>query len=76
MSSPALDIAAMSPAERIALIERLWEALDEGHLPVTPENRAVLDDRLADLEADRASGRPLGVPWEEVRERWAGERYR
>ena len=51
------DIAALSPEERLALIDDLWESLDElaarGAADGTaiPEwHRMTLDDRLLDLE--------------------------
>ncbi|HEU4366827.1 MAG TPA: addiction module protein [Methylomirabilota bacterium] len=40
----------LSPSERLQLIEALWNTLSEEDIPVTPEERALLDERLADLE--------------------------
>ena len=40
----------LSPSDRLELIEALWDTLSEDDLPVTPEERALLDERLADLE--------------------------
>ena len=42
----------LSPDDRLQLIEALWDTLSEGDLPVTREERALLDTRLADLEAN------------------------
>ena len=42
----------LSPSERLQLIEALWDTLSEEDIPVTPEERALLDARLADLEAN------------------------
>jgi putative addiction module component (TIGR02574 family) len=42
----------LSPSDRLQLIEALWDTLAEADLPVTPEQRALLDARLADLEAN------------------------
>jgi putative addiction module component (TIGR02574 family) len=40
----------LSPSDRLELIEALWNTLSEEDIPVTPEERALLDERLADLE--------------------------
>ena len=40
----------LSPNDRLELIEALWDTLAEDDIPVTPEERALLDERLADLE--------------------------
>jgi putative addiction module component (TIGR02574 family) len=76
MTLADLDLSTLTTADRLALIERLWEALDEREVPVTPEERDLLDARLADLDADVAACRPAGLAWEDVRARWATERRR
>ena len=55
----------LSPSDRLQLIEALWDTLSEEDIPVTPEERALLDARLADLEANPADQNP----WSEVRAR-------
>jgi putative addiction module component (TIGR02574 family) len=40
----------LSPSDRLELIEALWNTLSEEDIPVAPEERALLDERLADLE--------------------------
>ncbi len=55
----------LSPSERLQLIEALWETLSEEDIPVTPEERALLDARLADLEANPDDQ----SPWSEVKAR-------
>jgi putative addiction module component (TIGR02574 family) len=64
MSKPALNIDALSPDERLRLIEELWESLSEkpAAVPLTDAQREELDRRLDDLER---SG-PEGIPWEQV----------
>jgi putative addiction module component (TIGR02574 family) len=42
-----IDIDGLSPQERLDLIGRLWDSLDEEDLPLTPEQEAELDHRLA-----------------------------
>ncbi len=56
---------SLSPSERLELIEALWDALSEEDLPVTPEERVLLDARLADLEANPEDQ----SPWAEVKAR-------
>jgi putative addiction module component (TIGR02574 family) len=58
-------IRELSPAERIELIERLWESFVEAPdaLPVTEEQRAELRRRLAEHERDPDAAKP----WSEVR---------
>jgi putative addiction module component (TIGR02574 family) len=55
----------LSPSDRLQLIEALWDTLSEEDLPVTPEERALLDARLADLEANPGDQNP----WSEVKAR-------
>jgi putative addiction module component (TIGR02574 family) len=52
MAKPDLDIRALSPDERLDLIERLWESLeaDEDAIPLTDEQRSELDRRLTSTE--------------------------
>lgn len=50
---------------RLELIEALWETLSEEDLPVTPEERALIDARLADVEANPADQ----SPWSDVKAR-------
>jgi putative addiction module component (TIGR02574 family) len=64
MSKPQIDIASLTPAERLSLLEELWDSLasePEG-VPLTPAQRAELDRRLDDLDAEG----PVGIPWDEV----------
>jgi putative addiction module component (TIGR02574 family) len=62
----AQRIRELSPAERIDLIEQLWESFvdDPATLPVTAEQREELRRRLADHERDPGAARP----WSEVRD--------
>jgi len=58
-------IRELTPAERIELIEQLWESfLEEPEsLPVTEEQRAELRRRLSEHERDPDAAKP----WPEVR---------
>jgi putative addiction module component (TIGR02574 family) len=55
----------LSPSDRLQLIEELWDTLSEEDIPITPGERALLDARLADLEANPGDQ----SPWSEVKAR-------
>jgi putative addiction module component (TIGR02574 family) len=59
-----LDIASLTPEERLSLLEELWDSLaaTPGAVPLTGPQRAELDRRLDDLDREG----PVGIPWEEV----------
>ena len=54
-------------AERMRLVDELWESilLQADEVPLTDEQRAELDRRLARYEADPSTA----SPWDEVRAR-------
>jgi putative addiction module component (TIGR02574 family) len=64
MARPALDITKLTPAERLQLVEELWDSLCDAPeaVPLTEAQRAELDRRLDDLEQEG----PIGIPWDEV----------
>ena len=49
-------IADLSPAEKLSLIEKLWDSLDDSQIPVTAAQRDELDQRLATADADAKCG--------------------
>jgi putative addiction module component (TIGR02574 family) len=55
----------LSPRDRLQLISELWDTLSQEDIPVTAEDRALLDSRVADLEANPADQ----SPWPEVKAR-------
>jgi len=55
----------LSPSDRLELLEALWDTLSDEDLPVTPEDRALLDERLADVERNPDAQ----SPWDEVKAR-------
>ena len=66
MSTDLLEKALkLSLKDRLQLIEALWDSLSEEDVPVTSEDRALLDARLADFEANPGDQ----SPWPEVRAR-------
>jgi putative addiction module component (TIGR02574 family) len=64
MRKRSVDIAALTPEERLTLLEQLWDSLTATPevIPLTDAQRDELDRRLDDLERDD----PLGIPWDDV----------
>jgi putative addiction module component (TIGR02574 family) len=66
MSTSLLDEALkLSPRDRLQLISELWDTLSQEDIPVTADDRALLDSRLADLEANPGNQ----SSWPEVKAR-------
>jgi putative addiction module component (TIGR02574 family) len=63
----AIDIAQLTPEERLELLERLWDSLSETpeHVPMTDAQQEELDRRLDELDREG----PVGIPWSEVLDR-------
>ena len=61
------EILRLPASERLQLLEELWESLrsEPDALPLTEEQKAELDRRIARYEQDPDSA----SPWEEVRAR-------
>ena len=57
--------------ERIRLVEDLWDSIasDQKVLPLTPEQKTELDQRLDAYEADRDPGRPADEVIADIRKR-------
>ncbi len=65
MNTQLLDQARkLSVDERIELVEAIWETLHEyqSDIPLTAAQTTLLEQRLADYEADLSTGEP----WEQV----------
>jgi putative addiction module component (TIGR02574 family) len=62
MARPALEIDELTPEERLALIERLWDSLSDYDVPLTDAQCEELDHRLDALDREG----PVGIPWEQV----------
>jgi len=67
MVSTALisQVRHLSVADRLELIEAVWETLSPDDAPVTEEEKALLDSRLMDVRENPEDQ----SPWSEVRER-------
>ena len=53
---------SLEVAERVELINELWASIDQEALPVTPDEAALIDQRLAEADANPLAGRS----WEDV----------
>lgn len=68
MAAPSLsDLLHLSVAERIQLVEDLWDSLaaEPEALPLTEAQQQEIDRRLA----EHAENPDSAIPWEEVRRR-------
>jgi putative addiction module component (TIGR02574 family) len=59
------EVLKLSPGERLELIATVWDMLSEDDVTVTREERAILDERLADLD----NSRDAHSLWTEVKAR-------
>jgi putative addiction module component (TIGR02574 family) len=59
-----IDIERLSRAERLDLIQELWDSLapTPDEVPLTEAQRNELDRRLDEMDADNT----LGIPWDQV----------
>lgn len=61
-----LGVDRMSVADRIELIGLIWDTIaDTGPLAIPEWHRAILEERLAEADANPDAG----VPWREVMDR-------
>lgn len=71
MGNPAFDHRSLSVADRLQLVGDIWDSIAEEAnaapevLPLTDEQKAELDRRLAEYDADPSTG----VPMDEVLDR-------
>jgi putative addiction module component (TIGR02574 family) len=66
MNADLLDrVRELSVSDRLELIEAIWDTLSHDDIPITDEDRALIDERLADAERSPDDQRP----WEDVRAR-------
>jgi putative addiction module component (TIGR02574 family) len=66
-TKPSVDIDILTQAERLQLIDELWESLSATPeaIPLTDAQRRELDRRLDELDA----GESAGIPWQQVLDR-------
>lgn len=67
----ALGIDALSAADRLVLLQEIWDSLaaTPEQIPVTESQKQDLDRRLAELDADPG----IGLTWEEIKARVRGK---
>ncbi len=63
-SGTLVEVLRLPLPERIELVQAVWDSVvaESAEVPVTEEQKAVLDSRLAALEADPVAE----TPWPEV----------
>jgi putative addiction module component (TIGR02574 family) len=61
------EISKLSVSERIQLVEDIWDTIasEPDAVPLNAEQRAILDIRIDEQQANPGVGRP----WSDVRER-------
>lgn len=64
MGRPAIDLSTLTAAEKVELIDELWQSLGPDDLALTAPQRQELDRRLDRLDREGPSGRS----WLQVRE--------
>ena len=66
-----IDIAHLSPEQRLQLLEQIWDSLASTpeSVPVTSAQREELERRLDEL--DRVG--PVGIPWDDVLRKVRGQ---
>jgi putative addiction module component (TIGR02574 family) len=60
-----MDIAKLSPEERLELLEELWDSLSPEAVQMTDAQKEELDRRVDELDREG----PVGIPWNEVLDR-------
>ena len=66
-----IDIASLSPEQRLQLLEQIWDSLatNPESVPVTAAQREELERRLDVLDREG----PVGIPWDDVVRRVRGQ---
>jgi putative addiction module component (TIGR02574 family) len=65
MALPKLDIESLSPDERLALIERIWDSLTSDDVGLSPAQHEELARRLEDVQRHPDDA----VEWDEAQRR-------
>ena len=71
MALPKLDIESLSPDERLALIERIWDSLTSEDVGLSQAQHDELVRRLDDADRNPQDA----IPWDEAQRRMR-ERHR
>jgi putative addiction module component (TIGR02574 family) len=76
MGKLAFDYRSLSVDERLQLVGDIWDSIAEEAnvkpdvLPLTDEQKAELDRRIAAYEADPSSGVPMDQALDDIRARF------
>ncbi|MBI5365978.1 MAG: addiction module protein [Planctomycetes bacterium] len=64
MRKPPLKLETLTVNQRLGILKDVWESLSSTpeNIPLTHEQRAELDRRLDEVDADDTTG----VPWDQV----------
>jgi len=68
MSKPAFDFTGLSVEERLDLIARLWDSLEEAP-PLGPDQRAELEHRSREVDANPEEGTDAADAGADIRSR-------
>jgi putative addiction module component (TIGR02574 family) len=68
MSKPAFDFTGLSVEERLDLIARLWDSLEEAP-PLSPDQRAELERRSREVDANPEEGTDAADAVADIRSR-------
>jgi putative addiction module component (TIGR02574 family) len=72
LSNTLAELLRLPASQRVEIAMAMWESLTEtereAELALTPEQKAELDRRLAEHDANPGSA----IPWDEVRRKLAG----
>lgn len=80
MTKPAFDYLSLSVDERLQLVGDIWDSIaaeataDPAALPLTDAQRAELDRRVAEYDADPSIGIPMDQVLDNIRARFADRR--
>ena len=67
---PAIDYSHMTPTEKLDLIGEIWDSIEADDIPLTAEQAAELDRRLATLDEDIEQGQDAYEVLAEFRARY------
>jgi len=68
MSKPALDFTGLTTEQGLELIGQLWDSLDQAP-PLSPEDRAELERRSRDVDANPDEGMDAAQAIEQLNSR-------
>lgn len=64
MPDPLIDILKMSVSEKVDVIEKIWNSIDENSLPVSDDELTIAKERYEDYLKNPGDV----IPWEKAQE--------